>query len=55
MAEDGRELKVSKKAHTSLLPPGYLPELDVTQECDERHASVFRQVIGILHWAIDLG
>ena len=47
LAEDGRELKGSKREHAGPLPPGYAPELDVTEECNEEHASRFRQIIGI--------
>ena len=55
LAEDGRELKGGKRSHKGPLPPSYQPELDATHECDEEHASRFRQLIGILRWAIELG
>jgi len=37
------------------MPISYRPELDATNHCDEEHASQFRQIIGILRWAIELG
>ena len=57
LSEEGRELKTSKttgKTHGAL-NPNYRPELDATQECDAEHASRYRQIIGILRWAIELG
>lgn len=54
LEEDGRELKGSNK-HKGPLPTNYQPELDTTKECDDEHASRFRQIIGILRWAIELG
>jgi hypothetical protein len=32
-----------------------LSKLDSTPHCDEEHASRYRQIIGILRWAIELG
>ena len=55
LAEDGRELKGSKRKHRGPLPPGYVPELDTTDECNDEHASRYRQIIGIFCWAIELG
>ena len=55
LAEDGRELKGGKRNHAGPLPTNYKPELDTTDECSEEHASRFRQIIGILRWAIELG
>ena len=55
LAEDGRVLKGGKQNHANCLPIEYKPELDVTEECDEEHASRYRQIIGILRWAIELG
>ena len=57
LAEDGRELKgtFKQKSHTGPLPVNYAPELDDTQECSEKHASRYRQIIGILRWAVELG
>ena len=55
LAEDGRELKTSKSKHEGPMPINYEPELDATPHCDEEHASRYRQIIGILRWAIELG
>ena len=55
LAEDGRELKGGKGSHTGPMPINYRPELDATPHCDEDHASRYRQIIGILRWAIELG
>ena len=55
LAEDGRELKTSKPKHEGPIPINYEPELDATPHCDEEHASRYRQIIGILRWAIELG
>jgi hypothetical protein len=54
---DGRELKTSKRTGGThgALPTNYQPELDSTPKCDEEHASRYRQIIGILRWAIELG
>ena len=55
LAEDGRELKGGKRKHKNVLPPGYKPELDVTDECGAELISRYQQLIGILRWAIELG
>jgi hypothetical protein len=55
LAKDGRELKTSKSKHEGPMPINYEPELDSTPHCDEEHASRYRQIIGILRWAIKLG
>jgi hypothetical protein len=57
LGEDGRELKSTfkQKKHTGPLHTSYKPELDSTKPCDEEHASRFRQIIGILRWAVELG
>jgi hypothetical protein len=54
LADDGRELKKSKSKHEGPMPINYQPELDSTPHCDEEHASRYRQIIGILRWAIKL-
>jgi hypothetical protein len=51
--EDGAGRKV-KKAKTPL-PSGYKPELDITEELDDNMISRYRQLIGILRWAVELG
>ena len=55
LAKDGRELKTLKAKHKGPMPINYQPELDATPHCDEEHALHFRQIIGILRWAIELG
>ncbi len=55
LAKDGRELKTSKSKHEGPIPTNYEPELDATSHCNEEHASQYRQIIGILRWAIELG
>lgn len=55
LAEDGREFKTGKGKHEGPMPINYQPELDSTPHCDEEHASRYRQIIGILRWAIELG
>lgn len=55
LQEDGRELKGGKRSHKGPLPPGYKPELDVTDECEPPMISRFQQLIGILRWAVELG
>ncbi len=55
MAEDGQELKGRHGEHTSPMPTSYRPELDTTPKCDKEHLSQYRQIIGILQWAIDSG
>jgi hypothetical protein len=55
LAEDGWELRMSKSKHEGPIPTKYVPELDATPHCDEGHASWYRQIIGILQWAIELG
>jgi hypothetical protein len=49
---DGYTLKSNVK---NPFPTGYKPELDVTDELDEYLASRFMQLIGILHWAVEIG
>ena len=57
LGEDGRELKgtFKQKKHSGPLHTSYKPELDSTRPCSEEHASRFRQIIGILRWAVELG
>ncbi len=44
-----------QKNHIGPLPYDYRPELESTNFCDEEHSSRYRQIMGILHWAIKLG
>ena len=57
LAEEGRDLcsRKSKKVHKNIFPTNYKPKLDTSPECDKEHASQYRQLIGILRWAIELG
>ena len=58
LAEDGRELKgksFKTKQHSSPLDVDYKPELESTPICDDELASRYRQLIGILRWAVELG
>ncbi|EJK66797.1 hypothetical protein THAOC_12244, partial [Thalassiosira oceanica] len=54
---EGRGLigKRNKNRHASPLHVEYKPELDVTPECDDEHASRFRQIIGIRRWSVEIG
>ena len=40
---------------TLVLPLGYRPELDVSDECGEEDVSFYHSQIGILRWAVELG
>ena len=51
--EDGRGQKISERK--TPLPTAYKPELDLTEELTEDLASRYRQLIGILRWAVELG
>jgi len=55
LQEDWRELKGrwKSKTHTTLLPTSNKPELDNSKLPD--HASRYRQLIGMLKWAVELG
>ena len=57
MREEDRELKGrwSSKTYTTPLPKTYKPELDNTMLCSDDHASRYRQIIGMLKWAVELG
>jgi len=54
LLEDGRNEGLKSTAATPF-PHQYRPELDVTKELDADRSSRFRQMIGILRWAIELG
>ena len=47
-----RQLK--SKAPT-ILPSGYVPELDGTKELDDEMTGMYHQYIGVLRWAVELG
>ena len=48
--EVGRGLKSTAK--TPFSNSSYRPELDTTDECDDREASRYSQLIGVLRWAL---
>jgi len=54
---EGRGLisRKNRNRHASPLHVEYKPELDVTPECDDEHASRYRQIIGILRWSVEIG
>jgi hypothetical protein len=47
--------KQLKKKVVSPLASGYRPELDSTPELDERRASYYASLMGVLRWCIELG
>ena len=51
-AGDGLQLKTTAKTP---IPHTYRPELDITPELNGEHSSQYRQMIGILRWAVELG
>jgi hypothetical protein len=51
--EEGRGLKSTAK--TPFSKSSYRPELDTTDKCDDREASRYSQLIGVLRWALELG
>lgn len=56
LREEGRKLNLFGRSKTQgPLPANYKPELDVTKECDAEMVSQYQQLIGILHWAVELG
>jgi hypothetical protein len=50
--KSGLHLKSTAKVP---FPTTYRPELDLTPELDERGLSRYRQLIGILRWAVEIG
>ena len=51
--EDGKGRQILRK--DTPLPSGWKPELDVSEELDDKMVSRYRQLIGILRWAVELG
>jgi hypothetical protein len=49
-----RDRKLPSRCSTPL-PTSYRPELDISQELNAVDANYFQSVIGILHWAVELG
>jgi hypothetical protein len=54
LEEDGKGYVWKSKAKNPF-PSGYRPELDVTEELDEKLGYQYMQIIGILRWAEELG
>ena len=52
---DNGEGYVLKSNVRNPFPTGYKPELDVTEELDQKLASRYMQLIGILRWAMEIG
>ena len=50
---DGQGLEL--KSASTPFPSNYKPEMDVTEELDAAGLSRYRQLIGILRWAVELG
>jgi hypothetical protein len=53
LQEEGRGLKSTAK--TPFPSTAYRLEMDMTEGCNHNEASRFSQLIGVLHWAIELG
>jgi hypothetical protein len=50
--------KTNRKLSTKVETPmanGYRPELDVSQELDDRQTNYYQNLIGVLRWAVELG
>ena len=54
LREDGDGLQLKTTAKTPI-PHTYQPELDITPELNGEDSSRYRQMIGILRWAVELG
>ena len=48
--EDNRELKTGERHHKGPLSKGYKNDLEIRDECDAKHVSLFQQIIGIFRW-----
>ena len=53
LKKGGRGLKSTAKSPFS--NSSYRPEVDTTDECDDKGASRYSQLIGVLRWAVELG
>jgi hypothetical protein len=51
---DKQGLKLKTKV-SATLPAGYRPELDISEELNDKGANQFQELIGILRWSIELG
>jgi hypothetical protein len=54
LKEDGQGYVLKSNARNPF-PTGYKQEVDVTDELDQTMATHFMQLIGILHWAVEIG
>jgi len=52
--EEGRKLATNKTTNRPF-PQNYRPELDTSPELDDRMATRFMQLIGILRWSVEIG
>jgi len=52
LAKRGEKLRAKA---TNVLPKGYRPEIDVTEELGVEEASYYQSLIGILRWMVELG
>jgi hypothetical protein len=55
LREEGKELRTTKQQGQTPLPNNYKPELDQSHELSSTLISRYLQLIGILHWAVELG
>jgi hypothetical protein len=53
LAKVGEFLKT--RGISTVLPVGYRPELDVSEELDDRQANYYQELVGVLRWAVELG
>ena len=53
-AQNPKDLRLPIRAETPMRT-SYRPELDVTQELDEKDSVYYQSLIGILRWAVELG
>ena len=49
-----RDRKLKKKA-SSVLPPNWRPELDISPHCNEEDIQFYHSQIGVLRWMVELG
>jgi hypothetical protein len=54
LSEDGEGYVLKTKVKNPF-PTNYKPELDVTEELEPELASRYMQLIGILHWTVEIG
>ena len=55
LEEDGEGYCILKSNVCNPFPTGYKLEIDVTEELNQKLASRYMQLIGILHWAMEIG